>query len=364
MTLIRLAALLTVVAACGDERVAVEKGDKSDYNHLALQTAVDEFVANGRTPQAYGDLARAALKLRPGMDRSVSEEAELKLVVLAFGPVNSMQGKPIAEQVETLALAVWPTLLSPRIAADEVVVKRDPKAVQLMPQSGEEPKAYLERLCGSPLAAECKHIVPEYQGEVVSAIAIQRATERVRNAVSDCMMCGTEPGWHEAVRSWESLDVLATGSLHAIQRRGDPDNWPVAGNAAEIGSALPDVTVIWREAEINTLGEVVIGGQRYAAGERIDALRDLRGDNETITLHLRPELTLAQVNGILADAKKSGATKVAVVARAPTYPWERRIYWLSKDGPTRVGLRPTDSLQLLLHTIDHIASPGVVARVE
>jgi len=30
----------------------------------------------------------------------------------------------------------------------------------------------------------------------------------------------------------------------------------------------------------------------------------------------------------------------------------------------RTSLRPTDSLQLLLHTIDHVASPGAIARVD
>jgi hypothetical protein len=186
----------------------------------------------------------------------------------------------------------------------------------------------------------------------------------VRNAVAGCVMCSSEPGWHEAVRSWEALDRLANGTIHEVERRASPDNWPIAGSAAQQGSELAEVTAIWREAEINVTGEVVIGGQRYGATDRIDALRDLRGDSETITLHLRPELSLAQVKAVLADAKKSGASKIAVVARAPAYPWERRIYWLSDGGKTRVGLRPTDSLQLLLHTIDHVAGPGAVARVD
>jgi len=30
----------------------------------------------------------------------------------------------------------------------------------------------------------------------------------------------------------------------------------------------------------------------------------------------------------------------------------------------RASLRPTDSLQLLLHTIDHVGHPGIVARVD
>ncbi|MDQ3365776.1 MAG: hypothetical protein M3680_10150 [Myxococcota bacterium] len=359
-----LVTTMVMVAACGDEPIQVTKTGATDYNHGALRTAVDAFVAAGRTPAAYGELAQTVLELRPGMDRSVGEEAELKLVVLALAPIQSVAAKPAAEQVQELALTVWPTLLSPQIAADAILLKRDPKSAELWPQSGEVARDYLMRLCGGPLASDCKQVVPEYQGAVITALATRRATERVRNAVSSCVMCSAEPGWHEAVRTWEALDRLANGTIHDVERRASPDNWPVAGSAAQNGSELPEVTALWREAEINATGEVVIGGQRYSAGDRIDALRDLRGDSETITLHLRPELSLAQVKALLADAKKSGASKVAVIARAPFYPWERRVYWLSDAGKTRVGLRPTDSLQLLIHTIDHVAGPGAVARVD
>ena len=119
-----------------------------------------------------------------------------------------------------------------------------------------------------------------------------------------------------------------------------------------------------REAEINSIGEVVINGKRYLGEERITALRELRADGDSITLHIRPDVTLGQVKGLISDAKRSGATKVAIVARAPEYPWERKIYWLSESGTTRVGLRMSDSLQLLLHSIDHVALPGAVARVD
>lgn len=360
-----LAVCLSVVAACGQERVSVSKGDpKSDYNEHALQSAVDEFVAHGRTAQAYADLAKQALALRSGMDRTVGDQAELKLIVLALQPIQAAQGKPMAEQVETLALTVWPTLLAPPIAADAVLVKRDPNAALLMPLAGEDARAYLQRLCGGPLAGDCKQVVPEYQGEVIAALATHRAMERVRNAVSSCVMCGAEPGWHEAVRAWESLDHLAAATAHEVERKADPDNWPIAGEAAETGTVMDDPTALWREAEINATGEVVIGGQHYAGDARVAALRDLRSDSETIALHLRPELSLAQVKGVISDAKKSGANKVAIVARAPKYPWERKVYWLSDSGHTRLNLRPTDSLQLLLHTIDHVAAPGSIARVD
>lgn len=361
-----LALAVLLAAACGQERVGVSKGDpNNDYNQHALQSAIDEFVANGRTAQAYADLTKTVMKLRPGMDRTVGDEAELKLIVLALQPVQAAHAKPMAEQIETLALTVWPTLLAPAIKADAVMIKRDPSAALLLPQAGEDARQYLQRLCGGPLAGDCKQIVPEYQGEIVAALATHRAMERVRNAVSSCVMCGAEPGWHEAVRAWESLDRITAASAHDAERKADPDNWPIAGPAAETGTAMADPTALWREAEINPSGEVVIGGQRYTGGnERIEALRDLRSDSDTIALHLRPETTLAQVKSVIADAKKSGASKVAIVARAPQYPWERKVYWLSEGGKTRLNLRPTDSLQLLLHTIDHVAGPGTIARVD
>ena len=355
---------LTILAACGEERIEVRPAGATDYNLRALQKAIDEFVTAERTPMAYADLSKKVLDLRSGMDRTVAREAELRLVVLALGPVQSVQAKPMAEQVEALALTVWPTLLAPPIEADDVLIKRDTNAVFFYPKVGEDARGYLQRVCGGPLAGDCKQLVPEYQGAAIAALATRRAMERVRNAVTDCVMCGADPGWRQAQLQWESYDRLAHGWLPDVERRGAPDDWPIAGNAAESGSDLADPTSLWREAEINALGEVVVGGQRYIGDQRIEALRELRADSQTITLHLRPELTLAQVKGILADAAKSGAKKVAIVARQPQYPWDRRIYWLSLQGSTRLGLRPTDSLQLLLHTMDHVAGPGAVARVD
>lgn len=351
-------------AACGQERPALPATeDATDYNHQELLAAVDEFVANGRTPDAYRELFTKVLALRTGMDRSVAQEAELKLVVLALHPIQSVRAKPFNDQVEALALTVWPALISDPIVADAVILKRDPKPM-LLPRADEDARAYLQRLCGGPLAGECKQVVPEYQGEILAAYATRRAMERARNALTDCVMCDADPGWRDAVHTWESLDRLASGRLHEIERRGHPDNWPIAGAAAQPASSLPELVKVRREAQINVIGEVVIGGQRYTGEERIGALRDLRADSDTIALHLRPELSLAQVSGILADARKSGARTIAVVARAPEYPWERRLYFLSKTGSARVGLRPTDSLQLLLHTLDHVAKPGTVARID
>ena len=355
--MLRGVVLLCVLAACGQEKIEVRQGDSTDYNHGALLVAVDKFVAGGRTPDAYAELSQTAFRLRSGMDRSVAQEVELKLLVLALAQVQSVHAKAMSEQVGALALTVWPTLIAPVFEADDLVVKRDPRAAEMMPKPGEDPRTFLIRLCGGPLAGDCKQVVPEQQGAAIAAIATRRATERVRNAIADCAMCSADPGWHEAVRAWEALDRMANSWMNDLERRADPNNWPVAGSAAQVDPDLP-------EAEITEIGEILIGGQRYAAGQRISALRDLRGNSTTIALHLRPEMSLAQVRALLGDARKSGATRVAVVARAPQYPWERKVYWIADGVGPHTGLRPTDSLQLLLHAVDAVAGPGTIARVD
>jgi hypothetical protein len=349
--------LLCVLASCGEDKIEVRQGQSADYNQGAMLAAVDKFVAGGRTPEAYAELSQTAFELRSGMDRSVAQETELKLMVLALAPVQSVHAKPMPEQVDAIALTVWPTLLAPAFEADDLLVKRDPKAAAMMPKPGEDARAYLLRLCGGSLASGCKQVVPELQGAVVASIATRRATERVRSAVADCVMCSADPGWHKAVRAWEALDRMANGSIDDIERRADPANWPIAGSAAVSAPPLP-------EAQLNETGEVVIGGQRYGASQRVSALRDLRGDSTTIALHLRPEMSLAQVRVLLGDVRKAGATKVAVVARAPQYPWDRKIYWIADGAGPPTGLRPTDSLQLLLHAVDAVAGPGTIARVD
>jgi hypothetical protein len=349
---------LAVLAGCHQDKIEVKKDTAGDYNHAALQAAVDTFVAAGRTAQAYAQLSQTVSSLRPGMDRTVADEAELKLVVLALGPVNAQFAKASDAQVDALALTVWPTLLAPRIEADTNVIRRSTAAADLVPKHDEGAHDYLQRLCGSSLAGDCKHVVPELQGDVVEALAIRRATERVRNAVSACLTCGTDPGWHAAVLSWEDLDRTAFGKMDETRRKADPDNWPISGSAAEADPQLP-------EAEINGRGELVVGGHLYGPNQqRIDVFTDLVGKGDAIELHVRPETTLAQLKGFLQDAKKAKISRVGVIAREPVYPWRKRVYWVSAETGMRANLRSSDEVQLLLHAVDEVSGPGTVARVE
>jgi hypothetical protein len=347
-----------VAAACGRDVIEVNPGGTDDYKHDAVVAGIDKFVKANRSPEAYAELARTVASLRPQMDRMVGKEAELKLIVLALAPLQAMQAKPIGERADALALTVWPTLIAPPIAADVMLAVHDPKAAELAPKPGEDPSQYMQRLCAEPLARYCKRVVPELQGQVLEQLAVRRATERVRNAVGECLSCENDPGWKQAVRTWESLDGQLTQGIVDVERRADPDNWPVAGGAAEDDPGLP-------EAELSTRGDLIVGGRSYGPNkQRIEVLRELRGDGDVIAIHLYPDTTLAQARAVLVDARKAGAQRVAVIAREPFYPYVRKAYWVADGYGLRANLRPTDSLQLLLHAIDDVAGPGTVARVD
>jgi hypothetical protein len=355
---VRVAAVALVLAACSQERIPVISDPENDYNHGELQEAVDKFVVGKRTPEAYAELAKTVFALRPGFDRATADQAELKLVVLALAPMTDFGKRPMDEQIDRLALTVWPALLADEIEADEIIRKRDDaKAAEILPRAGETPRGYLERLCGTALAGDCKAVVPESQGHIVSTIAIGRAAERVRIAVADCVTCSAEPGWAQAVADWEALDRDVTRTRGEIERLADPDNWPIAGEASEPDPGLPVV-------EINATGEVVIGERRYGTvKDRQAALADFAKGKPAIALHVRPEMSIAQLRGVFADTRKARIDRVAVLARATHYPWERRIYWLSDSAGIKAGLRTTDTVQLLLHSVDHLG-PGAIVRVE
>ena len=356
-----LTCLALLACACNQDQIKVSGTPADDYNHGKLIAAVDAFIAAKRTPAAYATLARTVATLRPGMDAAVAAEAERRMIVLALEPVKAVFDKPMPEQVEALALTVWPTLLAPQIEADALLTTRDPKAIEIPPKPGEDPSQYLLRLCVGPLATTCKHTVPERQGDIVAALALRRATERVRNAVADCLECSSEssdPGWRAAVKGWELLDRTAADKITDVELAAAPDNWPKAGTAADDDPGLP-------EAEFTARGDVIVDGHAYGPNQqRIDVLRDLRGKSDVIALHFPPDATLAQGRAILVDARTAGCARVAVIAREPVYPYRRHVYYVADGSGLRANLRPTDSLQLLLHAVDETAGPGTVARVD
>ncbi len=129
----RLVLPLLVLLGCQQDPIEVRRSTTNDYNYGALQTAITKFVDAKRTAPAYAELWKTVLALRPGMDRATAQQAELTIVVLALAPIQDLQTKPMSEQIDALALTVWPILLAEEIEADEILRKRDPKLDEILP---------------------------------------------------------------------------------------------------------------------------------------------------------------------------------------------------------------------------------------
>ena len=337
---------LVLLTACAQEPVRIENRASADYGRDQLHQAVTTFVKAGRTPTAYAALAKRIRDLLPTMDKAVADEAELKLTVLALAPTQAVKELPMAEQVAALATTVWPTAFTDRLRPPALSRGAIRNEADILPGAQETAADYLLRLCAGPLGQVCRDIVPEHHGAMLAAHAVHRFNERSRSAVSDCLVCGSDPSWRAAVRGWEDLDTVNNTWIRELQKAGAPGNWPVAGPGAELDVSLPEVA-------LSELGELMIAGQPVAASASERALRTLVAGGKELALHARPQMSLARLRELARQFQAAGASTIALVAREPRYPWQRRLYRVALGKGRHVdGVRPNDTLQIMLRQID------------
>jgi hypothetical protein len=190
----RIAMLLVLVVGCARrEAPALQPVSES-----AVLERVERFVTAGRTTRAYVELAVGLADVGVG-DPAIAAQAELRIVSLAAPLAASVRHRPMTEQLDRLALTVWPALL------------REPV------RDGESVDDYLGRLCTGPLRSECGAMGPAQRAVVVRAIAMRRADERMRAALATCLDCrGSE--WDRIGFMWESLSREATHYLASLRR--------------------------------------------------------------------------------------------------------------------------------------------------
>lgn len=346
-----LAAMAATLMACAQEPVKVDNRVTADYGREQLHQAIAAFVKAGRTPVAYAALAARTRDLLPTMDKAVADEAELKLTVLALAPTQAVAERPMHERVQALALTLWPTafaerLRPPALSRGSIVDQR-----QLIPAGQESAEAYVSRLCGGPLGQVCRDTVPEHQGALLYAHAVHRYNERARSAVADCLVCGIDPSWREAVRGWEELDTVNNTWIRDIEKAAAPSNWPAAGAGAEADVPLPEI-------ELSELGELRVEERVVSPSQVTAALREHLTGSKEAALHVRPEVSLARLRDLTRDLHAAGPRTIALVTREPRYPWHRRLYRVALGKGRRVDVRATDTVQVVLRQID-AAGPGL-----
>jgi hypothetical protein len=349
------AALLASAAACGDDPIDVRNGSpgEADYNRGELNDAVGRFVAAGRTVEAYGTLAAEVAALRPGMDETVADLAELQMVILALAPVEAARSRPVTEQTALLATTVWPVALAPAIEVLAADGWRDPSEAPVALHAGETADGYVRRLCDGPYAVECRHVAPEWQGAILGSEAITRMTQRARTAVANCEEC-TDAAWKTAVGRWEVLERAASTDRRRFEELGATSRWPVAGAGAAPWPTVPLV-------EIEPDGDWMLDGTAIDPRRRADVLRELRGGARALGVHLVPGARLEALETALAIAGGAGYAEVALQAREPAYPWTVRAYLLPATRKSRRLGRVTDTVQVYLRSVDAKASGGAAA---
>jgi hypothetical protein len=300
----------TMLGACSSERIDVAPAAASgDGGHAALVAAVNELRAAGHTAAAYRAFAARVLELRRHMDETVAEEAELFATIEALPVVRDAAAR--GEPADVVAMAVWPLALAPGITAPIPGTPHADRWMVYAPAAGEDQSAYLERLCGSVLALECKDVVPEGHVGVVGALAIERLTDRARRAVATCLTCSEET-WAKAVTGWEDLSRGVSSAVSGVRSANAPSRWPEAGAASV---ALPPAS----------------GQVRH--------------------VHVPPDQRVERVRYALDDARGDGVKAIALLARERAYPYHLRAYVIPtslKKLPVREG----EPVQMLARVLD------------
>lgn len=335
-----LAAL--AVAACSPEPVQVSPERGVEHNQAALHTAVARFTGGGRGPLAFARYTREILALRTGMDSTVADLAELQTVSLMLDAVTQIPGAATgaADAIRT----VWPAALAPPITAPIPGLPPADAWAPWMPRPDDTDGTYLERLCGGLLARQCHDIVPEGRPAVVAAVAIRDASDRMRRAMAACPVC-TEPSWAARVAGWTELDRAATANVGHVRVEASPLRWPVAGPGAGEVPAGPLL-------EIGADGLATVDGDDVDPTAMVAELASARRATRAraLVVHLLPSSAAEQVRTLLARAGAAGFAELALVARAPSFPWTARAYRI----PVEAGLpvRDADTVQVLVRHYD------------
>lgn len=203
--LARVALLAVVVSACSRP----EPHALPAVSSPAVVAQVERFVAAGRTSDAYAELAVGLAYAAVG-DPAIAPTAELRVVSLAVPLAEAMRSRPIVEQVDALALTVWPALLAPSLTA------RTP-SFDFAPLPGEDGDEYVARLCAGPLRGDCGMVAPDERALVVRGLAMRNADERMHAALATCLDC--DRSWEPLAWTWESLDREATGYIATLRRQ-------------------------------------------------------------------------------------------------------------------------------------------------
>ncbi|HEU5056688.1 MAG TPA: hypothetical protein VFU21_09175 [Kofleriaceae bacterium] len=329
------AAAAAAGSGCKQKRIAVadQSSDTTgDYGRVELDKAVATFQKQPTSPAAYRALALEVQRLDPVFNQPVRDTAERQLAFLALEPMAAQIDRSPEEQVEALALTVWPT------------------AFNVEPNAGETARAYLERVCSGPLATECKYVVPERWPTVLAAMVWRRMKMRAREAYSQCRLCKQDTTFPAMLEKFDQFDNRMQAERARLGDRADRDAWPEAGEHMAPWSGAPLLDLVADPFEWN--------GEEFD-GDWQDRIRGRPEGADVLGLHVRPRTEVRHVRAVVAAAARAGYRAVALQVRGRTYPYplgEYRIAAARRGGRGEsVDIRDVDTVQILARALDAAA---------
>jgi hypothetical protein len=331
-------ALALALTGCAEDDISVSSAGQADYGRGEVMAAVEALSTSDRSPAAYRRMAEAVRAARPHFDEVTAELAERNLVFLAVPPLVAWHGRPLDQQLEALALTVWPTALG------------------VEPKPDEQPREYLERVCRGELALECKNIVPEAYSLALSALVWRRFKERARDIMSDCRPCRQDQAYREAL---DKLERSATEIEVRAQREADdadPGHWPVGEVHAQPWSDAPLF-------HVDDDGDATFRGIGVAPGTWRQVLEQDRQGSQVLGVLLEPDDRVSVLRQIVKDARAAGYRELALQVRGPEHPYPLREYRISIDRKRgrrdpAVNTRDVDTIQILVQMLDAALENG------
>ncbi len=330
--------MLLALAACSKERMKVVSQDpeSTDYGLGELAAAVQTAGKARESEKAYAEFRLTVEALRPKFNQTVADQAERELVFMALGPLAAHASRSAPEQLEALALTVWPV------------------ALRVEPNKGETAWKFIERACGKELATECKHVVPDFWPQALSALVWRRLKSRAREALGRCASCAVDETYTRAMERYNEQALRAITEWTKVEKRASPEQWPRAGDNAALWSQPVELALA-------ADGRACIDGAPIDEPWR-DAIAGRRGAAEVLGVHLRSTDDVRTLRDVLRAASSAGYREIALVTRSGAYPWERREYRISAGKAGRgLTVRDADTIQVLVRALDVASQDGPTA---
>jgi hypothetical protein len=328
--------LLFTSVACESNRIKVvaETDDEAaDFGRTALMDAIVKLSEQPKSAEAYAAFAGRVRALEPLFNREMAREAELRLSVLAIGPLRAKLELSHEQQMQALATTVWPALLNVPAEPDESV------------------ESYVHRLCSSELALSCNNVVPEYWPVILNARVWRSLKSRVDVAYDRCEWCEDDPSFPAIMSDVRDSHLSIELEAQAAQELGKPSAWARAGRHAS--PLATDLIVSFGDD-----GHVHVKNRPLIGGDWRQAISDLYESNKILGLHLRPERMIGDLLQVLGDARTAGYSRVALIVREGHFPYRIRQYEISAaiKSYRDLGMQNSDSIQILVQSLDLAAS--------